>query len=364
MDSEKQIDLRFIHDDRLRAILLRDATELDSCLKAGAHKSAVVLAGSIIEAVLVDHFLADPGAWKGPKAVLECEMGLLLASAKTSGVMSEKALGLSGVVKDYRNLLHPGREVRTKETPDADSAVVARALVNIVIRDVLATYQKHGGVTAQSAFEKMEQDPTATSIVPYLLERMSPIERESLLKAIPDRCCDEEENGTGDAPQRIRWLEATHKVLRSIVPEATIKAHVEALDNVLTNHNRFRLNHTLRFWKDELSRASKRLRIEILRYAIQLASGSEVDEKAYWHRHCGYSFVGRYIDADCESFFWSYLNNFRWRKGISPLDNEILNAMCGGLERPIAEAYQAKIKDWSDGPIKEMLTTALADIPF
>jgi hypothetical protein len=48
----------FVSGDDFRTPLESDYAELEACLTAGAWKSAHVLAGSIVEAVLIDYLVA------------------------------------------------------------------------------------------------------------------------------------------------------------------------------------------------------------------------------------------------------------------------------------------------------------------
>lgn len=54
------ISFDFIKNDKFRSILIRDARELSICLSSEAYKSAIVMAGSIVEAILIDYFLHYP----------------------------------------------------------------------------------------------------------------------------------------------------------------------------------------------------------------------------------------------------------------------------------------------------------------
>ena len=50
-------EFEFISNEAFRASLKSDYTELEKCIDAGAWKAAHVLAGSIVEAILVDYLL-------------------------------------------------------------------------------------------------------------------------------------------------------------------------------------------------------------------------------------------------------------------------------------------------------------------
>ena len=51
------IEFEYISDDRLRASLVSDYGEFQTSLSSEAWKAALVLIGSIVEALLVDHLL-------------------------------------------------------------------------------------------------------------------------------------------------------------------------------------------------------------------------------------------------------------------------------------------------------------------
>lgn len=53
MSIVKSESLEFVEDRKLREILESDLTEMSACLEAAAYKATTVLAGSIVEAVLI-----------------------------------------------------------------------------------------------------------------------------------------------------------------------------------------------------------------------------------------------------------------------------------------------------------------------
>jgi hypothetical protein len=56
---------------------------------------------------------------------------------------------LSTVIRSYRNLIHPGRALRLKETYTAEDAKVAGTLVDIILREVAAKQEQVRGLTAE-----------------------------------------------------------------------------------------------------------------------------------------------------------------------------------------------------------------------
>ncbi|MDR7867990.1 MAG: hypothetical protein RIN56_14425 [Sporomusaceae bacterium] len=177
----------FIGDESLRASLELDYLELQNCMRedTGAWKAAHVLAGSIIEAVLIDHLLmigytkADPLKMSLDKVIQACE---------EENIISERTVHLSHVIRSYRNLIHPGRVLRLKDTADAETAKVAGSLVHIVAQDVSSRKSVSYGYTAEQIVSKLERDTSAIAILPNLLCELNHREIERLLlKVIPER---------------------------------------------------------------------------------------------------------------------------------------------------------------------------------
>jgi hypothetical protein len=52
------------------------------------------------------------------------------------GSFNPGAAVLVKAVKDYRNLVHPGKEVRTKFHVGAEEAAISRQFLEVVIRDL------------------------------------------------------------------------------------------------------------------------------------------------------------------------------------------------------------------------------------
>jgi hypothetical protein len=171
----------FVADEGLRTSLESDAAEMATCLEMKAYKAAHVLAGSIVEAMLVDHL--DSTGYKDPsgKGLLTLDLGQLITAARGKKVLSERAANLASVVKHYRNLIHPGRMTRLAERIDANTANVAKSLVEIVAAEVAQLRQGTYGNTAQQVVSKVENDSSSVSILADLLRRTKPRELELLL---------------------------------------------------------------------------------------------------------------------------------------------------------------------------------------
>src|ERR1700685_337013 len=107
-----RIEFEFITDEDLRHTLEADYREMLLCAEHNAWKAVHVLAGSIVEAVLVEYLLSAKLSDVDP---LEMSLSQLIAASKKAGVLSAKTSDLSSAVKSYRNLIHPGRLKRLSE---------------------------------------------------------------------------------------------------------------------------------------------------------------------------------------------------------------------------------------------------------
>ncbi|MFA5239504.1 MAG: hypothetical protein WC476_07340 [Phycisphaerae bacterium] len=143
-------ELDFVGNGNLRAMVERDCKEVNAAAKAGAAKSVIVLCGSIVEALLYDLLktdevkarrFADNLASKGllpklPQKELNqwaAEPMILISHEMYPKKVTEDACRFANVLRDYRNLIHPGKEDREKITFDQNIASIAISVVNLII---------------------------------------------------------------------------------------------------------------------------------------------------------------------------------------------------------------------------------------
>ncbi len=182
------VSFNFITDEALRSCLESDRSELERCLQAKAWKSVHVLAGSIIEAVLIDYLVFSGFKTKSGSDPLKMDLATAISACQQEGAITEKTSHLCSAIKDYRNLLHPGRSVRLGETIDENSAGVAHALLGIIAEEVSKKKRESYGYTAEQLVAKLEADPSARNILRDLLKGAHKAELERLLlNVIPPR---------------------------------------------------------------------------------------------------------------------------------------------------------------------------------
>jgi hypothetical protein len=169
----------FITDDALRASLEKDYDELTKAVQDGLWKSALVLAGSIIEAALIDCLIALEYKHLPDDKILEFALAQAIDACKGEGLLTTETVGLCTVIRQYRNLIHPGRFKRLSMKIDKNGATMSLSLVNIVVVEVAAKKQDLYGYTSERIVEKLKIDP-GTSVLLSLLRTMKPRELDRL----------------------------------------------------------------------------------------------------------------------------------------------------------------------------------------
>ncbi len=136
----------FLSDPDLRPIVERDYAELVVKLyPSGAWKSSVIMAGSILEAVLFDR-LADP-AWNpqavaSPKALRANGTPIPMDDWKLEKLIDisvdiqllpkDPANTIHQVLRDYRNFVHPKKEIRAAHACTEAEAMLSIGALNSV----------------------------------------------------------------------------------------------------------------------------------------------------------------------------------------------------------------------------------------
>jgi hypothetical protein len=139
--------LVFVSDAALRSGLARDIRAANAAFDHGEWKGAIVLAGSVIEALLLDSLLTyrQQSSLKFEAAARKChqdeplEKWVLHALTRVSqelGIVDADTANACDLARSFRNLIHPGRELRTAQPCDRPSAMSALAAMELVIREL------------------------------------------------------------------------------------------------------------------------------------------------------------------------------------------------------------------------------------
>lgn len=132
----------FVTDTDLRELLEADWREARRVHEAGAWKSCVILCGSILEGILMDALGRDLAnasreyslRRRRPAPPLnEWDLVDLVESANKLRTFPKGAIHLSHAVREFRNLIHPGRQIRENVRVTEEQANVAINAVRMCI---------------------------------------------------------------------------------------------------------------------------------------------------------------------------------------------------------------------------------------
>jgi hypothetical protein len=153
--SPKVHALAFVSDTALRADLRTDINSIDRALGDGEWKTATVLAGATIEALLLwrlsqndpDEVRAVENALVSSKVLnrkprpfdewgLHDLVEVAAAYSPPSSLIRKDTAIQARLAKDYRNLIHPGKSSRLAQKCSRATALAAAAALDRVIEDL------------------------------------------------------------------------------------------------------------------------------------------------------------------------------------------------------------------------------------
>lgn len=139
--------LEFIDDAELRMSIRLDVSSSEAAPNNGQWKAAAVLAGATVEALLL-WSVTRHGEVERQSAVMRARVGVDSARPENRRLadyievaheladITVETAAQARLAKEFRNLIHPGREVRKQMTCDRGSAHAALAALNLIIRDL------------------------------------------------------------------------------------------------------------------------------------------------------------------------------------------------------------------------------------
>lgn len=144
----------FIIDAELKSIIERDYNELSMVLIPDkAWKSAVIIAGSILEAVLFDvlnssrFYTIAMNSTKAPTlrgSVIDLHTEdwklykLIEVSVDINILPASRANSIDQILRDYRNFVHPRKELRAQYSCDEAEAFLAKGALDSVLNHLKA----------------------------------------------------------------------------------------------------------------------------------------------------------------------------------------------------------------------------------
>jgi len=154
--SKETVKLNFIKDNDLRENLEIDISATNQALSNGEWKAATVLAGSVIEALFLwaltqynkevvrtaVRTLLDEGVLNNDPGINFNKWSLhsFIEVAAQLDIIGKGTKQQASLAREYRNLIHPGREERLGQKCDRGTALAAVAAVERVIGDLSSKF--------------------------------------------------------------------------------------------------------------------------------------------------------------------------------------------------------------------------------
>jgi hypothetical protein len=132
------VDFSFVTDARFRVIIERDYAELQRLDPEAAPKSVLVLSGSMIEGLLIDALVRSG---EDEKETFEKFLKQLIHPAKSRSIILHD--NITEVLRVFRNLIHPAREIRDDLKFTVEHAKHALTSVDVVIAEVRQWHINH-----------------------------------------------------------------------------------------------------------------------------------------------------------------------------------------------------------------------------
>lgn len=212
----------FISVPEFRESLESDYGEMTKCVEAKAWKGVQVLAGSIVEALLLDYLSATNTPPRPGKNPLKYDLAEAVTLCKSEKVISDRTADLCSVIRSYRNLIHPARLIRLgEEQPSEGSATIALALVDLIVTEVAKVRRSAFGLTAEQILSKLERDPNSLGILGHLLTEVQDAQKERLLLTLlPERYLElQAENLITDEEETLDRLRRLYRATLSLASD-------------------------------------------------------------------------------------------------------------------------------------------------
>lgn len=259
----------FVSSAQLRELLERDYAEMLRCLEFDANKSTVLLAGSIIEACLVDHFMRFRSATNArtDAQLLRMDLNELLDTARDEHLLSTQTLGMCHAIRGYRNLIHPGVELRRQRGgADKDIATVCVHLVNIISKELSNVFADKAGYSADIALALFVDDPTSESRADLVLSAMDQFEKQRFFQNLPSTIVRELESA-GWSARGLRLARIHQRIKDQLAPE-DIEREIASLRTLLFTNSPIQIATRIALFSRELRQTDAQTRDALANFVV------------------------------------------------------------------------------------------------
>lgn len=125
-----------VREERMATVLQRRLDEAQTCFANGAHVAAIIMLGSLLEGVFLAVIEERDASLLGKRAPHNARLQELIDACHRTGWIDADVTQFSHVLRDYRNFVHPHREMRQDHTPDRDTLNVAWQVVTGALNDL------------------------------------------------------------------------------------------------------------------------------------------------------------------------------------------------------------------------------------
>lgn len=192
----------FIVDEKLKKNLILDYKEVLTCINRQAYKGAVVLAGGIVEAILIDRTLnlSQKTKQKVRKMYSKClpktkkkiknikiekmELYYLIQTLNNLKIITSPQANRCDILRDYRNLIHPFKK---GDRPKKSDAISVEDFLNDLISDfgksVVPKIDKNKATLflTHTAYKEKREQPVYREILELFCKKKGTLKFEELL---------------------------------------------------------------------------------------------------------------------------------------------------------------------------------------
>lgn len=142
--TQKNEKLAFITDNELRKSILLDLDTAESSINNNKFKSGTVFSGVVIEAILLYDLQKVPEETLKKnyedkfkkKSLLQLDLNDYIEMSIGEDRISDESKELAIMAKNFRNLIHPGREKRLEQRCTKSTALASLAAAERIIEDL------------------------------------------------------------------------------------------------------------------------------------------------------------------------------------------------------------------------------------
>ena len=150
-------------------------SEVERCLRAEAYLAAIIMMGSLLEGVLFFLFRENSKAARqcscAPKRdskvkdFAEWKLGEMIDAAREMEWIGHGITTLSQSVRDFRNSVHPAKQLKNSENPERFIAEISWQIVQRAIRDEIG---KVGSIAKGCEFQVIAKLANEAAVVPIV----------------------------------------------------------------------------------------------------------------------------------------------------------------------------------------------------